>query len=101
MNLNQKALNYIQTVSAEMIKKANSGHTGVALGATTILYALFKDHYRFDIFGENINRDRLVLSAGHASALYYTLLYGFGFDYTIEDLENFRQVGSKTPGHRR
>ncbi len=99
MNLNQKALNYIQTVSAEMIKKANSGHTGVALGATTILYALFKDHYRFDIFGENINRDRLVLSAGHASALYYTLLYGFGFDYTIEDLENFRQVGSKTPGH--
>lgn len=99
MKLNQKALNYIQTVSAEMIKKANSGHTGVALGATTILYALFKDHYKFDIFGENINRDRLVLSAGHASALYYTLLYSFGFDYSIEDLENFRQVGSKTPGH--
>ena len=99
MDLNQKALNYIQVLSAEMIRKANSGHTGVALGASTILYALFKDHYRFDVSGENINRDRFVLSAGHASALYYSILYTFGFDYKIEDLENFRQIGSITPGH--
>lgn len=99
MNLTQKSINYIQAISSEIVMKANSGHTGVALGAATILFALFKDHLKFDVTGENINRDRFILSAGHASALYYTLLYTFGFDITIEDLENFRQIGSRTPGH--
>lgn len=99
MNLIQKSINYVQAISSEMIMKANSGHTGIALGASAILFALFKDHLKFDVTGENINRDRFVMSAGHGSALYYTLLYSFGFDVTIDDLENFRQIGSKTTGH--
>lgn len=99
MNLTQKSINYIQAISSEMIMKANSGHTGIALGASTILFALFKDHLKFDVLAENINRDRFVMSAGHGSALLYTLLYAFGFDVTIDDLENFRQIGSKTAGH--
>jgi transketolase len=99
MNLTQKSINYIQTISAEMVMRAKSGHTGVALGAATILFALFKDHLRYDVAAEHINRDRFVLSAGHASALYYTLLYAFGFDVTMEDLENFRQIGAVTTGH--
>lgn len=99
MNLTQKSINYIGAISSEIVKEAGSGHTGIALGASTILFALFKDHYKFDTKAKNINRDRFVLSAGHASALYYTLLYTFGFDVTIDDLESFRNIGSKTPGH--
>ncbi len=99
MDLTQKAINYVQAISAEIIVKADSGHTGVALGASAILFALFKDHYLFDTRGEHVNRDRFVLSAGHASALYYTLLHVFGFNVSLEDLENFRQLNSKTSGH--
>lgn len=99
MDLNSKSLNYIKAISSEIIMKANSGHTGVALGGATILYALFKDHLKFDVSAQNINRDRFVLSAGHASALYYTILYAFGFDVSLEQLENFRQVGSVAAGH--
>lgn len=99
MNLTQKSINYIQAISSEMVIRAKSGHTGIALGAATILFALFKDHYKFDTTAEHINRDRFVLSAGHASALYYTLLYAFGFDVSMEELENFRQLGSVTTGH--
>lgn len=99
MNLTEKSINYLKAISCEIITKAQSGHTGVALGAATILFALFKDHLRFDTKAQNINRDRFVLSAGHASALLYTTLYAFGYDIDLNDLENFRQVGSATPGH--
>lgn len=99
MNLTQKSINYLKAISCEIITKAESGHTGVALGGATILFSLFKDHLRFDTKAQNINRDRFVLSAGHASALLYTLLYTFGYDIDLNDLENFRQVGSNTPGH--
>jgi transketolase len=99
MNLTQKSINYVKAISAEIITKANSGHTGIALGAATILFALFKDHLRFDTKGQNINRDRFVLSAGHGSALYYTILYAFGYDVDIADLEGFRKIGSVTAGH--
>ena len=100
MNLNQKCINYLRCLSADMITTANSGHPGVALGATTIMYALFKDHYFYDIKDHNfIARDRLVLSAGHASALYYATAYMFNFGLTEKDLKSFRQINSKTPGH--
>ena len=100
MNINQKALNYVKAISAETISNAKSGHVGVALGASSILFALFKDHYNFDTSDTDfLNRDRFVLSAGHASALYYTLLSMFGFDLSLQDLKNFRKYKSKTPGH--
>lgn len=96
----QKSLNYLKALTAETISHAGSGHTGVALGASSILFALFKDHYKFDVSDTDfLNRDRFVLSAGHASALYYSLLAMFGFDVSIEDLKNFRKYNSSTSGH--
>lgn len=96
----QKSLNYLKALTAETISHAGSGHTGASLGASSILFALFKDHYKFDVSDTDfLNRDRFVLSAGHASALYYSLLAMFGFEVTIEDLKNFRKYGSITSGH--
>ena len=98
MNLNQKALNYLKALSAETITNAKSGHLGVSLGASSILFALFKDHYNFDVSDTDfLNRDRLVMSTGHASALYYSLLSMFGFNVSLQDLKEFRKFGSKTP----
>ena len=100
MKLIKKSINYLKAVAAETISNAKSGHTGVVLGAAPILFTLFKDHYNFDISDpEFINRDRFVMSAGHGSALYYTLLSMFGFDVSIQDLKEFRKLGSRTPGH--
>lgn len=100
MKIIEKTLNYIKSISAEMITNAGSGHLGSSLGASTLLFALFKDHYNFDVSDTDfLNRDRLVLSSGHISPLYYTLLSLFGFDVSLQDLKNFRQFGSKTPGH--
>ncbi len=98
MNINQKALNYLKALSAETITNAGTGHLGISLGASSILFALFKDHYIFDTSDTDfLNRDRLVLSAGHCSALYYSLLSMFGFDISLQDLKNFGKLGSKTP----
>ena len=98
MKIIEKTLNYIKSISAEMITNAGSGHLGSSLGASTLLFALFKDHYNFDVSDTDfLNRDRLVLSSGHISPLYYTLLSLFGFDVSLQDLKKFRQFGSKTP----
>ena len=100
MNINNKCINHLRCLSAEMITNANSGHPGVALGAATIFYALFKDHYFYDIKDHNfIARDRFVASAGHVSALYYATAYMFNFGLNENDLKNFRQINSITPGH--
>lgn len=100
MNINQKCINQLRCLSAEMITNAKSGHPGVALGAATIMYALFKDHYFYDVKDHKfIARDRFVLSAGHASALYYATAYMFNFGLTEGDLKNFRKLDSITPGH--
>lgn len=100
MKLVNKAINYLKALSAETITNAKSGHLGVSLGASSILFALFKDHYNFDVSDTDfLNRDRFVLSAGHASALYYSLLSMFGFNVSLQDLKEFRTCGSKTPGH--
>lgn len=100
MNIVQKAQNYLKALSAETITNAKSGHLGVSLGASSILFALFKDHYNFDVSDTDfLNRDRLVLSAGHASPLYYSLMSMFGFNVSLQDLKEFRKYGSKTPGH--
>ncbi|MEG1499834.1 MAG: transketolase [Clostridia bacterium] len=100
MNINQKAINNLRVLTAAEITNAGSGHTGTSLGAATVLFTLFKDHLFFNPNCPNFeNRDRFVLSAGHAAPLYYSLLHMFGFDVSCQDLKNLRKLGSKTPGH--
>lgn len=100
MKIADKTLNYVRSLTAQIISNAGSGHTGASLGVSAILLALFKDHYHFDISDTDfLNRDRFVLSAGHACPVYYTLLSLFGFDVSLNDLKNLRNYGSKTPGH--
>ena len=93
-------INTIRTLSIDAVEKANSGHPGLPMGAAPMAYALWTRHMRYDPANpEWSNRDRFVLSAGHGSALLYSLLHLTGYDLTIDDLEHFRQWGSKTPGH--
>lgn len=100
MKIAEKTLKYVKSITAQSISNAKSGHTGASLGISAIMLALFKDHYTFDVSDTDfLNRDRFVLSAGHACPVYYTLLSLFGFDVSLQDLKNLRQLGSKTPGH--
>lgn len=100
MKIAEKTLNYVKSITAQSISNAGSGHTGASIGASAIMLALFKNHYNFDVADTDfLNRDRFVLSAGHACPLYYTLLSLFGFDVSLQDLKNLRTLGSKTPGH--
>ena len=100
MNIIDKTLNYVKSITAQIISNAGSGHTGASLGISAIMLALFKEHYNFDVSDTDfLNRDRFVLSAGHAVPVYYTLLSMFGFDVSLQDLKNLRKLGSKTPGH--
>lgn len=96
----QLAVNTLRTLSLAQINKANSGHPGLPLGAAPMAYTLFQKHLKVTPKASDwFNRDRFVLSAGHGSALLYSLLHLFGFQVSMEDLKNFRQWGSKTPGH--
>lgn len=101
MNINQKSVNALRILSADQVQKANSGHPGLPLGAAPIAYELWANHLSHNPKNPNwVNRDRFILSAGHGSALLYSLLHMFGYgDLSIEDLKNFRQFGSLTPGH--
>ena len=95
-----KTVNAIRILSAEGVQKANSGHPGLPMGSAPLAYALWAKHLNFnpnDVDFEN--RDRFVLSAGHGSMLLYSLMYLFGYPLTMEDIKEFRQWGSKTPGH--
>ncbi len=94
------AVNTIRTLSIDAIERANSGHPGMPMGAAPMAYALWSK--MMDHNPQNpdwVNRDRFVLSAGHGSMLLYSLLHLFGYGVTIDDLKNFRQWGSNTPGH--
>ncbi len=98
--LDQKAINAIRILSADAVQKANSGHPGKPLGSAPMAYTLFSKQLKHNPADPNwINRDRFVLSAGHASMLLYSLLYLYGYGLTKDDLMNFRQFDSKTPGH--
>ena len=100
MNNSQLTVNAIRVLSAEGVQKANSGHPGIALGAAPIAYSLWQNALVFNPKNSKFaNRDRFILSAGHGSMLNYSLLHLYGFDLTIEDIKNFRQLGSRTPGH--
>ncbi len=95
-----KSINTVRSLAIDSIQKANSGHPGICMGAAPMAYTLFNHQMNLNPSNPNwINRDRFVLSAGHGSALLYSLLHLSGFDLTIEDLKNFRQIDSKTPGH--
>jgi transketolase len=96
----EQRINTIRFLAVDAVQKANSGHPGMPLGAAAAAYALWSRHMKFDPADPKwFNRDRFVLSAGHASALLYALLHVFGYDLTIDDLKSFRQIGSRTPGH--
>lgn len=98
--MKQTTINAIRVLSAEAIQKANSGHPGLPLGSAPIAYTLFQNFLKFNNQDAKWDdRDRFILSAGHGSMLNYSLLYLYGFGLTKEDLQNFRQLGSKTPGH--
>ncbi len=100
MDIHQKSIDNIRAFTAQTISNANSGHTGSALSATPMLFSLFNEHLVFNPKEPKfIGRDRFVLSAGHTSAMLYTLLHLFGYDISMEDLKNFRSYKSKTPGH--
>lgn len=99
LNDNQM-IDEIRMLALDMINEAGSGHPGIALSAAPMLYSLFKDHMVYDLDKKDWpNRDRFVLSAGHASALLYATQYATAGDYTIEELKKFRRINSVTPGH--
>ncbi len=100
-NFDSLSVNAVRILSADAIQKANSGHPGLPLGAAPMAYELWARHLKISTSDINwVNRDRFILSAGHGSAMLYSLLHLFGYgDLTVEDLKNFRQLGSKTPGH--
>lgn len=100
-NTDQLAVNTIRTLSMDAIQKANSGHPGLPLGAAPMAYVLWSKFLNVNpkTSRDWTNRDRFVLSAGHGSVMLYSLLHLSGYNLSIEDIKNFRQWGSKTPGH--
>ena len=100
MDVRQTTINAVRILSAEAIEKAKSGHPGLPLGCAPIAYTLFQNFLKFNPRNAKWDdRDRFVLSAGHGSAMYYSLLHLYGYGLEMNDLMNFRQFGSKTPGH--
>lgn len=96
----EKIINQIRSLGIDMIHEAGSGHPGIVLGAAPIIYTLYAHHLRVNPKNPNyFNRDRFVMSAGHGSALLYATLHLAGYDLSLEDLKQFRQIDSKTPGH--
>lgn len=98
-DIDQKAINTIRLLSVDAVAAANSGHPGAPLGLAPAAHAVWQNMKFNPRNPKWINRDRFVLSNGHACALLYSLLVLYGYDLTIEDLKQFRQLGSKTPGH--
>jgi transketolase len=98
--LDQQCINTLRFLSVDMIQKANSGHPGLPLGAAPMTYMLWTRWLKFNPHNPHwFNRDRFVLSAGHGSALLYSLLHLTGYELSLDDIRQFRQWGSKAPGH--
>lgn len=99
-NVEKNSVNAIRILAAEMIQKAKSGHPGLPMGCAPIAYELWGRHMNHNAKNPKwANRDRFILSAGHGSAMLYSLLHLFGYGLTMEDIKNFRQMDSLTPGH--
>jgi len=99
-DLDQQCINMLRFLSVDMVQKADSGHPGLPLGAAPMAYVLWTRHMKFHPADPHwADRDRFVLSAGHGSALLYSLLFASGYDVSLDDIRQFRQWGSKTPGH--
>ena len=100
IDIEKLSINTIRTLSIDAVQKANSGHPGMPLGMAPVAYALYYKTMKHNPANPNwINRDRFVLSAGHGSMLLYSILHLSGYKISLDDLKNFRQWGSKTPGH--
>ncbi|MET3321098.1 UNVERIFIED_ORG: transketolase [Peribacillus simplex] len=100
VKVEQLSINTIRTLSIDAIEKANSGHPGMPMGAAPMAYILWSKFMNYNPSNPNwFNRDRFTLSAGHGSMLLYSLLHLTGYDLSLDDLKNFRQWESKTPGH--
>ncbi len=100
VTLDQLCINAIRVLAMDAVQKADSGHPGTPMALAPLAYVLWTRHLRYNPANPDwINRDRFVLSAGHASMLLYSVLYLTGYDLTLEDLKQFRQWESKTPGH--
>ncbi|MDD3130123.1 MAG: transketolase, partial [Candidatus Izemoplasmatales bacterium] len=95
-----ETINAIRFLGLDMINKANSGHPGIVLGAASTVYELYTKFLNSNPKKPDwFNRDRFFLAAGHGSALLYSTLHLAGYDLSIEEIKDFRQLGSKTPGH--
>jgi transketolase len=100
MSIEELTINTIRTLSMDAVQKANSGHPGTPMALAPLAYVLWKRFLRFDPQHPSwLNRDRFILSNGHASMLLYAMLYLSGHQVSLDDLKNFRQWGSNTPGH--
>ena len=98
--INNQTVNALRFLSADAVEKANSGHPGMPLGMADIAEVLWRDHLNHNPKNPLwFNRDRFVLSNGHGSMLLYSLLHLSGYDLSIDDIKEFRKLGSKTPGH--
>ena len=99
-DLDQLSVNTLRFLSADGVQNANSGHPGLPMGAAAMAYVLWTKFLKHNPqFPHWPDRDRFVLSGGHGSMLLYSLLHLTGYDLTLDDLKNFRQWESKTPGH--
>jgi transketolase len=99
-DLDQLCVNTIRALSIDMVQNANAGHPGTPLGIAPVMYLLWSRVMRYNPRDPQWpNRDRFILSAGHASAALYSALFLTGYDVTLEDLKQFRQWGGRTAGH--
>lgn len=99
--LDNMCVNTIRFLSVDAVQKANSGHPGLPMDAAPMAYVLWMRFLKYDPANPKwFDRDRFVLSAGHGSMLLYSLLYLTGYDLPLEQIKQFRQLGSMTPGHR-
>ncbi len=98
--LDQLCINTIRTLAMDAVQQADSGHPGTPMALAPLAYVLWQQHLRYNPANpEWLDRDRFILSAGHACMLLYSVLYLTGYDLTLEDIKQFRQWGSRTPGH--